>query len=95
MLSQNHVHNCDEHTSVLERIEEKVGGIDVSLLKIQRALRVGDIVDVREDRRPKIVFRIGHGYLEGKVRVALLTEDASIWEVRMWAWSGPCSLVGD
>ena len=32
--SHNHVHNFAVHTSALERLEEKVGGIDVSLLKI-------------------------------------------------------------
>ena len=38
------------NTSVLERVEEIVGGIDESLLKMQRALRVGDIVHVRKVR---------------------------------------------
>ena len=51
-------------------------------------------VYVRQEKHPKIVFRIGHGFLEGKVRVALLAEDTSIWEVGHWAWSGHCSLAG-
>ena len=86
--SQIHEQNFDVRTSVPERIEEQIWDIDEPLLKMQRALR-------REDRRPKIVFCIGHGSLEGKVRVALLTEDTSIWEVGTWEWSGHCSLVGD
>ena len=69
--------------------------IDESLLKMQRPLRVGDIVYVRQGKLPKVVFRIGHGYLEGKVRVARLTKDTSIWETGEWEWCGHCSLVGD
>ena len=46
-----------------------------------RDLRIGDIVHIRHRERFYIVFRIGHGYLVSMVRVALLTEDTSIWEV--------------
>ena len=67
--SQTHEHNLDVHTSVPERIEEQIGDMDEPPLKKQSALRVGDIV-----------YAIGHGFLDGKVRVALLTEGTSIWE---------------
>ena len=48
-----------------------------------------------QEKQPKIVFRIGHGYLQGNFRVALLTEGTSVWAVGEWAWSGHCSLAGE
>ena len=55
-----------------------------------RDLRFGDIVYIRHRERPYNVFRIGHGYLVSMVRVALLTEDTSIWEVGEWVCSERC-----
>ena len=52
-----------------------------------RDLRIGDIVHIRHRERFYIVFRIGHGYM---VRVALLTEDISIWEGGEWVCSERC-----
>ena len=63
----------------LNGLRRRSGDVGESLLQECRGLFcVGDIVYTREDRRPEIVFRIGHGFLEGNVRVALFTEDTSI-----------------
>ena len=55
-----------------------------------RDLRIGDIVYKRHRERFYIVFRIGHGDLVSMVRVALLTEDISIWEGGEWVCSERC-----
>ena len=57
-VDEQQISTQDQH---LQRTVEQE--IDEPLLKMQRILRVGDVVDVKQEKRPKGVFRIGHGYL--------------------------------
>ena len=49
-----------------------------------------DIVYVGKDERPYVVFRMGYGEYETKVRVARLNENTRNWNVGSWVSTDLC-----
>ena len=75
-VDEQQIPTQDRHLQ--QTVEEEM---DEFAPKIQRNLRVRDTVHVKQQKQPKVVYRIGYGYLQGNVRVSLSTENTSFLTV--------------